>query len=232
MKNIRIYSLVLCSFFALLSCDDGGIMDEAPDETLKGTLTDSYTGKNYNAESQQGWGFQFFLKEISYADNAPERKYNGMHDGTYQHTKLFDAEYSLEIRGAFLPVPIENVKVSGTVVKDFTVTPFTNFSEVSASKSGTDITVKFKVNRTTTAGGDMKQIRVYVTRYALADGHNSFELRGIINPNSAESDAMYGGVEQSITLSGADPSIQYYAVVATRTANTSYYNLSDAVEVN
>ena len=132
-------------------------MDEAPGETLKGTLTDSHTGKNYVAEDGR---FQFVMREISYADNAPERIYQGSEDGTYENTKLFNAEYSLEMRGAFLPVPIENVMVSGTVVKDFTVTPYTHFNGVSASRSGNQITVKYTLSRTTTAGGDVNDIRV------------------------------------------------------------------------
>ena len=64
MKNIRVYSLVFCSFFALLSCgDDGGIMDEAPGETLKGTLTDSETGENFQTDNNR---FHFVLKDICY----------------------------------------------------------------------------------------------------------------------------------------------------------------------
>lgn len=231
MKNIRIYSLVLGCFFALLSCtDDGGIMDEAPGETLRGTLTDSQTGENYLTDDN---GFQFVLKEISYGDNAPERVYPGMFEGTYQNTKLFDAEYSLELRGAFPPVAIENVKVSGTVVKDFTVTPFTNFIGVSASRSGTNVTVKYTLSRTTTAGGDVNDIRVYFSRY-LRTGPDVFENQEIIRPNSAESDAIYDGAEQTVVISDddIDPSVQYYVRIATRTTGSLFRNFSEVVEVN
>lgn len=232
MKNIRIYGLVLCSFFALLSCvDDGGIMDEAPGETLKGTLTDSETGNTY-LTGEETHSFDVILKEISFADNAPERKYKGMFEGTYQNTKLFNAEYSIEIKGPFLPVPIETVKVSGTVVQDFTVTPFTHFNGVSASKSGTNITVKFTHYQTTTAGGYPNDIRVLVGRYVRVS-HSTFEFREILRPNSAESDAMLG-VEQSVTLSSdkIDPSLKYYARIATSTSRSGYWNFSEVVEVN
>jgi hypothetical protein len=205
-------------------------MDEAPIETLRGTLTDSHTGKNFQTEDAR---FQFVLKEISYSDNAPERTYQGMFEGTYQNTKLFNAEYSLELRGAFLPVPIENVKVSGTVVKDFTVTPLTNFNGVSASMSGNDIIVNYTVSRTTTEGGDITDVRVLAGRYERL-GHATFEY-GLENWNrSFDTDTMLG-VEQSVTITheNIDPSVKYYARVATRTKNAGgFWNYSEVVEVN
>ena len=132
MKNIIKYSILLCCAFFTVSCEIDNYVE--PEATIQGTI---YDHMNQPLQVNQGAGI-IRMREISWAKDSTSfignRTLKVQQDGTYRNTKLFAGEYlMLPYAGAFYPYDDENldsdeagelVKISGSVVKDFAVTPY------------------------------------------------------------------------------------------------------------
>ncbi len=135
---------------------------EAPSETLKGKVVDVKTG-NPVLTDQGGEGIRVRLIETSWDGNVTPLDFYCRQDGTFQNTKLFEADYNVCVDGPF--VPLIKISPEGTVLSDdskdihlkgtkeltFEVQPFLNVEIVGAPTiSSGVITARVKVTRATT----------------------------------------------------------------------------------
>ncbi|MDR0575670.1 MAG: DUF3823 domain-containing protein [Tannerella sp.] len=133
MKKLNNYIvLLLCLAFAT-SCEIDNY--EGPDATIQGTIFEDQTHQPLQVDHGSSI---IRMREISWAKNDSAYVGNQIlkvqQDGTYRNTKWFSGEYRmLPYNGAFYPYDDINkdsdaagelVKISGTVTKDFTITPY------------------------------------------------------------------------------------------------------------
>ena len=141
-----------CALFELDNYD-------APEETLRGRVTDQKTGAPVLTD-QGSEGIRVRLTELSWEGNVTPQDFSCMPDGTFQNTKLFEGEYRIEVDGAFIPLVRETTdgtpladgsqvhKIKGVTEVEFKVQPFLNveFTELPQVSNG-KITAKVKVTR-------------------------------------------------------------------------------------
>lgn len=144
-----------CSLFRIDNYDE-------PSETLKGAVVDVRTG-NPVLTDQGAEGIRVRLIETSWAGNVTPLDFNCRPDGTFQNTRLFEADYNVRVDGPFVPIVREtedgtiiaddtqNIHLKGTKELRFEVQPFLNveFSGVPTVSAG-KITARIKVTRATT----------------------------------------------------------------------------------
>ena len=118
MKNIIKYTLAFCSFAVMSSCSLFQLDNyEAPGETLKGEVIDIATGEPVLTD-QGSEGIRVRLIETSWEGNVTPMDFYCRPDGTFQNTKLFEADYNVRVDGPFLPLYLEDR--DGTPVVDKT----------------------------------------------------------------------------------------------------------------
>ncbi len=160
MKKITLYilSVFILSSCALFQLDNY----DAPKETLKGRVVDVKTG-NPVLTDQGAEGIRVRLIETSWDGNVTPLDFNCKPDGTFQNTKLFEADYNVRVDGPFVPIVREtetgtilsdesqNIHLKGTKELTFEVQPFLNVEFVgSPMVSAGKITARVKVTRATT----------------------------------------------------------------------------------
>ena len=125
--------VLLCSLFAV-ACEIDNY--EGPNATIQGTIFDSESNEPLQVDHGSGI---IRIREISWAQ-GDTNAYIGnqtlkvQQDGTYLNTKWFSGDYKMmPYSGAFYPyddVNLDNdeagelVHISGSTIKDFTVTPY------------------------------------------------------------------------------------------------------------
>jgi hypothetical protein len=137
---------------------------DGPDAEIQGTIYD-----HSNQPLQVGHGAGIIrMREVSWGQNdstifVGNQTLKVQQDGTYRHTKWFSGEYRmLPYSGAFYPYDDEKldaddagelVKISGTVTKDFSVTPYLTIEWVKKPTVTADkyieCSVRFKRNQKT-----------------------------------------------------------------------------------
>jgi hypothetical protein len=139
---------------------------DEPDATIQGTIYD-HNGQPLQVEH----GSQYIrMREVSWTDGEEgfigNRRLSVQQDGTYRNTKQFAGEYlMLPSNGNFFPYweaddlekdgdnAGELVKISGTVTKDFVVTPYLTIEWVKkptiTSDNYLECTVRFTRNQKT-----------------------------------------------------------------------------------
>ncbi|MDR0510041.1 MAG: DUF3823 domain-containing protein [Rikenellaceae bacterium] len=108
MKKIAFYSLLLSAFAVLSACEMFEVDNyDAPDQTLRGEVVDVLTGEPVLTE-QSNEGIRLRLIESSWdpalRDPGKDVRVNCRPDGTFQHTKLFKATYTVLPEGPFIPL--------------------------------------------------------------------------------------------------------------------------------
>ncbi len=147
-------ALTSCSLFELDNYD-------APSETIFGSVTDVNTGAPVLTD-QGSEGIRIRLIETSWEGNVTPQDFNCKADGTFQNTKLFEADYNVRVDGPFIPILLEtedgtvisngtkDVHIKGKTEVNFQVQPFLNVEFVgSPMVSGGKITARVKVTRAT-----------------------------------------------------------------------------------
>ena len=89
-----------CSLFQLDNYD-------APSETLRGEVVDVATGEPVLTD-QGSEGIRVRLIETSWEGNVTPLDFYCRPDGTFQNTKLFEADYNVRVDGPFLPIYLED----------------------------------------------------------------------------------------------------------------------------
>lgn len=157
---LGIMAATSCSLFQLDNYDE-------PAETLRGKVVDSKTGAPILTD-QGSEGIRVRLLETSWEGNATPQDFYCRPDGTFQNTKLFDAEYNVRVDGPFIPIVREasdgtllydgsvNTRIKGETELTFEVEPFLNVEIVDIpSASSGKVTAKVKVTR----GVDKEEFR-------------------------------------------------------------------------
>lgn len=160
MKKITLFTLLCgivmgtasCSLFELDNYD-------APAETLRGKVVDVKTGAPVLTD-QGSEGIRVRLTETSWEGNTNPLDFYCRPDGTFQNTKIFDAEYNVRIDGPFIPIVREtsdgsliydgsvNTRIKGETELTFEVEPFLNVEIVDIpSASSGKVTAKVRVTR-------------------------------------------------------------------------------------
>ena len=132
---------------------------EAPSETLRGRVIDIVTGEPVLTD-QGSEGIRVRLEETSWEGNVTPQDFNCKPDGTFQNTKLFEADYNVRVDGPFIPivredpdgVPLydgsQNVHIKGVTELEFKVQPFLKVEFVGLpTVDDGQITAKVKVTR-------------------------------------------------------------------------------------
>ncbi len=103
---------------------------DAPDQTVKGVVSDAGTGKPVQTEvtttdGSLTAGTRIRLVETSYSPTATAQFLGSRQDGSFTNTKLFAATYAMTPEGAFVPQTAKSVEVRGGVTEvNFSVEPF------------------------------------------------------------------------------------------------------------
>jgi hypothetical protein len=129
MKRITYYIAMCLALFTASSCSK---FDNyaAPDQTVKGVVTDAGTGKPIQTEvtttdGSMTAGTRIRLVETSYSATATPQFLASRQDGSFTNTKLFAATYTMTPEGAFVPPTPKVVEVKGgTTEVNFSVEPF------------------------------------------------------------------------------------------------------------
>lgn len=161
--NTMKHLILLLGAAALSSCSLFGIDNyEEPSETLKGSVVDVKTGDPVLTD-QGSEGIRVRLIETSWEGNVTPLDFNCRPDGTFQNTKLFEADYNVRVDGPFVPLVTEtesgtiisdntqNIHLKGTQELTFRVQPFLKVEFVGVpTVSAGKITARVKVTRATT----------------------------------------------------------------------------------
>ncbi len=153
--SVLALSVGSCALFELDNYD-------APSETLKGKVVDVKTGEPVLTD-QGGEGIRVRLIETSWKGNVTPLDFYCRQDGTFQNTKLFEADYNVCVDGPFVPLiktstegtvisnETKDIHLKGTAELTFEVQPFLKVEIVGAPTiSAGVITARVKVTRATT----------------------------------------------------------------------------------
>lgn len=147
MKNI-LYLLIVALLLSFSACQKIDNWEE-PTARLYGNVIDKYTGKNLMMDNND-W-------QIRIIDRTWEEKNPGavaqfqslavMKDGVYNNTKLFSGTYDMiPYDGPFWPVDtVKGVILEKETQQDFTVTPYLQLSNFTATLNGTNLTLSCNV---------------------------------------------------------------------------------------
>lgn len=113
MRRIILFFVFLLTSCSLFELDNY----KAPSETLKGRVVDVKTGEPVLTD-QGAEGIRVRLTETSWKGNVTPLDFNCMPDGTFQNTKLFEADYNVRIDGPF--IPLIKTAEDGTVISNDT----------------------------------------------------------------------------------------------------------------
>lgn len=158
MKKISIL-LVAAAALCASSCSLFKLDNyNAPSETLYGKVVDA-SGKPVLTD-QGSEGIRVRLTETSWQGNVTPIDFYCRPDGTFNNTKVFEADYNIRVDGPFIPLVRStadgtlladesvNTHVKGQTEVNFTVQPFLNVELVGIPQAaGGKITAHVKVTR-------------------------------------------------------------------------------------
>ncbi len=162
MKKISSYLFLAGVALLMSSCSLFQLDNyEAPSETLKGRVIDVKTKKPVLTD-QGGEGIRVRLIETSWEGNVTPMDFYCRPDGTFQNTKLFEADYNVCVDGPFVPLirmsedgqilgnDTQDIHLKGTKELTFEVQPFLNVEFVGVpTVSAGIITARVNVTRAT-----------------------------------------------------------------------------------
>lgn len=128
---------------SLASCQKIDNWDE-PNARLYGNVIDSYTGENLMMD-QNDW--QIRIWDGTWTEKtgtkAIPQNLAVMKDGVYNNSKLFSGTYDmLPYDGPFWPVDtLKGVVLNNETKQDFTVTPYLQIQDFTATLNGTNLTL-------------------------------------------------------------------------------------------
>ncbi|MDR2472954.1 MAG: DUF3823 domain-containing protein [Tannerella sp.] len=164
MKKILFY-IAIISVMMFYSCELFELDNyDAPQETLKGTITDIATGEPVLTD-QGSEGIRVRIRELSWLQTATPDNFDILcrKDGTYQNTKIFKGHYNVRIDGPFIPLvrmtivgdtlvdESKYVGIKGVTEVNFHVQPFLKLEWVGQPiVANGKITASFRVTRAVT----------------------------------------------------------------------------------
>ncbi len=160
MKKTLFFTSILFGLMSASSCAMFEIDNyDAPSETLRGRVIDAATGEPVLTD-QGSEGIRVRLEETSWEGNVTPQDFNCRPDGTFQNTKLFEADYNVRVDGPFIPIvrlspdgtvlqdDSQNVHIKGVTELEFKVQPFLKVEFVGLpTVDDGQITAKVRVSR-------------------------------------------------------------------------------------
>lgn len=248
MKKLS-YILTMCMIvLAGSSCSKLDNQD-APSETLRGSVIDAGTGKTVQTEN--GSGTRIKLLETSWSDNPTPFYIASMQDGTFNYTKLFPGTNKISAEGPFVPMvqtdatgattvdKSQTVQIKGTTTVTFSVEPFLRIEWVGEPVINNDgtITARVKITRGTNDPAfqqDISDVQMFVNSNKFV-GNNNFDNRYSPKTEYGGSDgnAQVGQTISFTTIGGPLPTKrEYFIRVGARTNyGLKYYNYTDVKTV-
>ncbi|MEX6686456.1 DUF3823 domain-containing protein [Danxiaibacter flavus] len=225
MKKVNIQLVIICMLASLCACTKQDNYS-APSATVMGSVIDATTGKPIQTEQPNG--IKMRLLEEKYGANVSPLDYWIKADGTFDIANVFSGQYKVvPIEGAFFPADTAVVDIEGVKEVSFTVTPFLTLT-TSATVSGTDVIVNYKLSRAKVADKilDCKSLlSAYPTvSYAINEMSVTHDLTLV--PDETALSTSYADTLHNV---GAGT---YYVRAAARTNNANNkYNYSEVIEV-
>ena len=142
-----------------------------PNETLKGTIIDKFTGKPMITETG---ALRIKLEELSWSATPTPEYFGNKQDGTYFNSKIFKGHYRITAEnGPFVPLTdTVEVDIKGVTSHDFVVEPYLHLDITDLQIVDTTFTVKFNITSET----DMYNVldaKVFVNNTSfVGDGAN------------------------------------------------------------
>lgn len=155
MKNIKYYLWLFASMLACYSC---GLDNYAgPDSSISGGIYDADTKELVPQDIVSGTIIEYV--EDGY-ENPEIQSMVVQVDGTYRNDLMFANKYSIEpVRGNFIPVDAEEIRVKGNTIHNFTVRPYIRIKNAKIEKRGNKIVATFNLEQTT--NDKVKKIGLY-----------------------------------------------------------------------
>lgn len=127
MRTIYLFT-ALTGLLFLNACSKTDNYD-GPNASMKGQVIDKVTNKPFLTGQGE---FSIRLLETSWSDNPAPQDIAVKQDGSYNHTKLFQATYTLQpYGGAFWPAQkIEGYQLGANAEQNFEVTPYLQIKNV------------------------------------------------------------------------------------------------------
>jgi len=143
MKNI-LYLTLVATLLSFASCQKIDNWDE-PAARLYGNVIDEYTGKNLVMDNND-WQIRIIDRTWEANNPGTVAQYQSlavMRDGEYNNSKLFPGVYDMiPYDGPFWPVDtIRGVVLENETQQDFSVTPYLQLSNFTATLDGTNLTL-------------------------------------------------------------------------------------------
>jgi hypothetical protein len=140
MNMKKILYLMMGAVLLLASCQKIDNWD-APNARLHGNIIDSYTGTNLVMDNND-WQIRIWDKTWEEKNPGTVAQYQSlavMRDGVYNNDKLFSGTYNMRpYDGPFWPVDtLKGVTVGANTQVDFTVTPYLQVLDATATLGGT-----------------------------------------------------------------------------------------------
>jgi len=214
-----IYFIGLIFLLILASCKVDNYA--TPQETLRGTLTDS-SGNPFVTEEPNG----FQIRIIEHGSPTP-RDFWGMADGKFNNTKIFRATYKIiPTNGAFFKVDTVETEISGITTVDFKITPFLTIN-ASIVASGQNLKATYTIKQATGAG-KIRNARLLVNKWNPIVGMN-YSDKSNLRDLSGVSDATIQQTEYTDQIAGyLESGVTYYARMAVLSDNSlGRYNFSE-----
>lgn len=156
MKNIKGYLWLFASMLICYSCELDNY--DGPDSSISGGIYDVDTKELVPQNIVSGTIIEYI--EDGY-ENPEIQSMVVQVDGTYRNDLMFANKYSIEpVRGNFVPVGSQEIKVKGHTVLNFTVQPYIRIKNAKIEKQGNKIVATFNLEQTTE--DKVKKIGLYV----------------------------------------------------------------------
>ncbi|MGE7776087.1 DUF3823 domain-containing protein [Chitinophaga sp. NPDC101104] len=149
---------------------------DAPTAGLYGSIYDAGTKQLLEQDVIRGSVVE--LKEHGW-DNVQPQWLIFKADGNYENSLLFEADYSVApVRGNFIPVEPQDIRIAGRTKMDFNVTPYIRIVNPSVTKNGNIVTATFKLQQQVT--NNVRKIGLYA--------HSDFRVGETLRLTAAEQD--------------------------------------------
>jgi len=249
MKQIFYYITLSVLLSTCYSCKKDNY--DAPNETLKGSVTDAGTGQTVQTEIGNN-GTRIKLLEISWSATPTPYYIFSMQDGTYNNTKIFASTNKITAEGAFVPMvqtdasgnimvdQSQTVTIKGTATVDFKVEPFLRIEWAGVPVYNADGTVssQFKITRGTANPAfqlNISDLFLFVssTKYL---GNNDYDNRysNHVTYSNTDGNNIIGQTITLTTTGGALPAKRtwFFRIGARVSYGLNYYNYTDVKTVD
>ncbi|MFD1139858.1 DUF3823 domain-containing protein [Larkinella insperata] len=228
MKKLNRYlsALVLLLVAAACSVDNY----PAPDAQLYGALLDIDTNEPVEQDIIRGSTIEYI--EHGYASQTKQTIII-KNDGTYRNNLVFANTYTITpVRGNFVPMTPQEVKIEGATQLDFKVQPYIRVKEAKMEKVGSKVVATFKLQQTVI--NNVRKIGLYAhpepsvgepMRTALVEQ----DINGTVDPNKVYRLELDLPSNSNVLVAGRS---YFFRVGAVIDAPESKFNYAKAVRLS